>query len=173
MTEQTSTSETLLGSLRFENGTGTVRIEDTFDTDIDDLWSAIVNPARLARWVADVTGDLRVGGHFDATFTSGWVGSGTVDVCEAPRLLHVTLDPGDDYDMPMTLQASLTTQGGKTRLTVEDSGFSREDLPGHGAGWQAHFEDLSAYLTGRESAGWENRWRALTPLYNELAAGIE
>jgi uncharacterized protein YndB with AHSA1/START domain len=171
-TDDAASGETLLGTLRYENGSGTVRMEDVYDTDIGDLWSAIVEPERLARWVAEVTGDLRVGGKFQATFTSGWVGSGTVDVCDAPKRLHITLDPdpGDDSGRPMTLEAWLTAHGDKTRLVVEDSGFSRDDLPGHGAGWQAHFEDLSAYLGGRESAGWENRWRALMPPYEELAA---
>jgi uncharacterized protein YndB with AHSA1/START domain len=177
MTDNTKTQagEALLGTLRYENGTGTVRMEDVFDTDIGDLWTAIVEPARLSRWIADVTGDLRLGGHFEATFTSGWVGSGTVDVCDAPKRLLVTLDPDpdDDSGRPMTLEAVLTTDGHKTRLVVEDSGFSRDDLPGHGAGWQAHFEDLSTYLSGRESTGWQPRWRALMPAYDQLAAGID
>ncbi len=169
---QTHAAQKLLGTLLFENGNGTVRIADTFDTDIGDLWSAIVDPSRLARWIAEVTGDLRVGGRFEATFTSGWVGSGTVDVCDAPKRLLVTLDPDpdDDSGRPMTLEALLTTDGDKTRLVVEDSGFSREELPGHGAGWQAHFEDLTSYLAGRASAGWQARWRALSPAYEALAA---
>ena len=40
----------ILGSLRSADGTGVVRIEDRYDTDIDDLWSALTDPARLARW---------------------------------------------------------------------------------------------------------------------------
>ncbi len=175
MTDQTHTSETVLGTLRYENGNGTVRMEDVYDTDIDDLWSAIVDPARLARWLANVSGDLRLGGTFEATFTSGWVGTGTIDACEAPNRLHITLDPDpdDESGRPMTLEALLTSEGDKTRLVVEDSGFSRDDLPGHGAGWQAHFEDLTSYLAGRASAGWQARWRALSPAYDALAAELD
>ncbi len=40
----------ILGSLRAADGKGVVRIEDRFDTDIDDLWSALTDPRRLARW---------------------------------------------------------------------------------------------------------------------------
>ena len=36
---------------------GTVRLEDHFDTDIADVWSAITDPERTARWIAVVTGD--------------------------------------------------------------------------------------------------------------------
>ncbi len=41
---------------------GAVRVEDVYDTDIDDLWEACTTPERLARWMAELSGDLRVGG---------------------------------------------------------------------------------------------------------------
>jgi hypothetical protein len=34
----------ILGSLRSADGKGIVRMEDRFDTDIDDLWSALTDP---------------------------------------------------------------------------------------------------------------------------------
>jgi len=49
----------ILGSLRSVDARGVVRREDRFDTDIDDLWSAITDPGRLAQWHAKVEGDLR------------------------------------------------------------------------------------------------------------------
>ena len=54
----------ILGSMRSADGTGVVRIEDRFDTNVDDLWSALTDPRRLARWIGDVEGDLRLGGEF-------------------------------------------------------------------------------------------------------------
>ena len=52
-------------------------MEDRFDTDIDDLWSALTDPRRLARWIGGVEGDLRLGGEFRARFfTSGWEARG-------------------------------------------------------------------------------------------------
>ena len=47
-------------------------MEGSYDTGIDDLWSALTDAQRLARWIAEVEGDLRLGGAFRATFTSGW-----------------------------------------------------------------------------------------------------
>ncbi|NUS51326.1 MAG: hypothetical protein HOQ22_09850 [Nocardioidaceae bacterium] len=38
-----------------------MRLEDRFDTDVDDLWSALTEPDRLARWLGAVDGDLRPG----------------------------------------------------------------------------------------------------------------
>ena len=91
-----TTSHTVVGSVREVDGKAVVRMEDRFDTDADDLWSALTDPQRLARWIADVNGDLRPGGVFRARFTSGWDGTGRVDVCEAPRRLLVTMSPGQD-----------------------------------------------------------------------------
>jgi DNA-binding transcriptional ArsR family regulator len=49
---------------------------DRCDTDIEDLWSALTEPPRLARWIGEIEGDLRHGGEFRARFTSGWEGTG-------------------------------------------------------------------------------------------------
>ena len=82
MTSQGTGTGTVVGSLRAVDGKAVVRMEDDFGTDAEDLWSAVTDPQRLARWVAQVDGDLRLGGAFRATFTSGWEGPGRVDVCE-------------------------------------------------------------------------------------------
>jgi uncharacterized protein YndB with AHSA1/START domain len=81
---RTRAGSTLLGSLQAAGGKAAVRMEDRFSTGIDDLWSALTDPQRLARWIAEVDGDLRLGGEFRARFTSGWQGPGQVDVCEPP-----------------------------------------------------------------------------------------
>ena len=54
----------ILGTLRSADGKGIVRIEDRFDTQIDDVWSALTDPRRLGRWYGEVEGDLRLGGEF-------------------------------------------------------------------------------------------------------------
>ena len=61
----------ILGSMRrIDEKRGAVRVENVYDTDLADLWSAITEPDRLARWVATVEGDLRLGGMIEARFTS-------------------------------------------------------------------------------------------------------
>src|SRR5437016_2254539 len=34
-------------------GVGIVRVEDRSDSDIDDVWSALTDPRRLARWMGE------------------------------------------------------------------------------------------------------------------------
>ena len=166
---ETSGDTRILGSLREENGAGVVHVEDVYDTDIHDLWSAITEPARLARWLVTVDGDVSAGGEFGLTFTSGWAGVGRVDVCEAPRHLRVT--SWSESDAPGVIEATLVAEGASTRLIIEESGLPLDEYFYHGSGWQTHIEDLAAYLAGRETSDWGARARELSGAYREMAAG--
>jgi uncharacterized protein YndB with AHSA1/START domain len=155
----------LVGSLRAVDGKAVVRIQDRFSTDIMDLWSALTDPERLARWIATVDGDLRLGGEFRARFTSGWEGPGRIDVCEPPRRLLVTMSPGQDDQT--VIEAEVIPEADQTLLVVEERGLPLDEAAAHGAGWQAHIEDLAAHLAGQPSADWRTRWAALTPTYRD------
>jgi uncharacterized protein YndB with AHSA1/START domain len=168
MAEASGTTR-ILGSLREENGTGVVHVEDVYPTNIEDLWSAITEPARLARWLVTVDGDLRVGGEFSATFTSGWEGVGRVDACNAPHQLIVTTWSEDAT--PGVIEATLVEEGAGTRLIIEENGLPLDEYMFHGSGWQTHIEDLAACLAGRETSDWGARARELSPVYIEMADG--
>ena len=162
----------ILGSLRSADGNGVVRIEERYDTEIDDLWSALTDPRRLARWIGEVEGDLRLGGEFRARFfASGWEGTGRVEACEPPqRLLLVTNAPGEDE---LVNEITLTADGDQTILALEERGMPLDQLAAYGAGVQIHVEDLAAYLAGRERGDTEARWGELVPHYQNLAANID
>jgi len=164
----------ILGSLRSADGRGVVRMEDRFDTDIDDVWSAVTDPARLARWYGEVEGDLRRGGEFRARlFASGWSGTGRVDACEPPRRLLVTMrdaEPAPGQPDETTIEVTLAADGGQTILVLEERGMPRDLLAAYGAGIQVHVEDLAAHLAGRERCDADARWNELHPAYQDLAA---
>jgi uncharacterized protein YndB with AHSA1/START domain len=172
----------LLGSLAAADGKGVVRVEERYDTDVDDLWTAITDPGRLARWYGRVEGDLRPGGQFRVhVFDAGMDTVGQVVTCEAPRRLVVTSREGDDSyqegngvpPFDETIDATLTADGEQTILVIEVRGMPLKAIPFFGTGWQVHAENLAAYLAGREPADAQPRWDALVPRYQELAAGIE
>lgn len=166
MTEIPRVNTRIAGTLQSVDGKGVVRMEGRYDTDIDDLWSALTDAQRVARWIVQVEGDLRLGGEFHATFTSGWEGPGRVDVCEPPRRLLVTMAPGREDET--VIAAELVADGNQTSLVLEERGLPPDELAAHGAGWQAHVEDLAAHLAGRERTDWGVRWAELTPSYGEL-----
>ena len=156
---------------------GAVRVEDVYDTDLQDLWTACTDPDRLSRWIAEVSGDLRVGGTVHAVFTSTWTGPARIEVCDAPHHLLLTTEPGGDDESQ--LEVWLTAEGSRTRLVVEERGLPGDSLHFYGAGWQAHLEDLGRSLTTdgpAHTAGWspetpapawQQRWSELTPAYQD------
>ena len=173
MTSNARAGDRILGSLRSADGKGIVRMEDRYDTDMDDLWSALTDPGRLARWIGEVEGDLRLGGEFRAHFfASGWEGTGRVEACEPPhRLLLLTRDPDQPYEL--VTEATLTADGDQTVLVVEERGMPIDLLAAYGAGNQVHVEDLAAHIAGRErSEDAEARWEQLLPTYQALAADV-
>jgi uncharacterized protein YndB with AHSA1/START domain len=169
MTSNARGSGRILGSLRSADGKGVVRMEDRFDTDIDDLWSALTDPRRLARWIGEVEGDLRPGGEYRFRFfASGSEGTGRVEACEPPRRLLLTMALGQpDEDV---IEVMLTADGGQTILVWEERGMPLDLLAAYGAGVQIHVEDLAAYLAGRDRVNAAARWDELQPAYQDLAA---
>lgn len=157
----------ITGTMRaLDDNRGAVRVEDVYDTDIEDLWEACTAPERLARWIAEVSGDLQVGGGIHATFTSTWTGPGRIETCERPRHLLLTMEPGSQDEAQ--IEAWLTEEGDRTRLVVEERGLPLDSLYFHGAGWQAHLEDLGRMLAGDDSH-WKDRWTELTPAYEAMS----
>ena len=157
----------IIGTMRaLDTSRGAVRVEDMYDTGIGDLWEACTTPGRLARWVAEVSGDLRVGGTIHAAFVSTWTAEGRIEVCDAPRHLLLTMEPGSEDEVE--IEAWLTSEGSGTRLVVEERGLPLDRLYFHGAGWQAHLEDLGRSLVGDPSV-WRERWDDLSPVYREMA----
>jgi uncharacterized protein YndB with AHSA1/START domain len=155
------------GTMRaLDDARGAIRVEDVYDTDIEDLWAACTDPERLARWIAEVSGDLRVGGTLHATFTSTWTGPGRIEVCDRPHRLLLTMEPGTEDEAQ--IEAWLSEEGDRTRLVVEERGLPLDHLFFHGAGWQAHLEDLGRSLAG-DGSDWRRRWDELTPVYREMS----
>ena len=170
MTSNARSDTGILGTLRSADGKGVVRMEDRFASDIDDVWSAITDPSRLARWYGEVAGDLRVGGEYRARlFATGWEGTGRIEACEPPHRLLVSAKEPDAADAGL-IEVTLAADGGGTTLVWEERGMPLEFIAGYGAGIQIHVEDLGAYLAGRERVDAEARFGELHPAYKAVWA---
>jgi len=181
MTSNTRGGDRILGSLRSADGKGVVRLEDRYDTDLDDLWSAITDPGRLARWYGEVDGDLRLGGEFRVYIEAADIEStGRVEACEPPRRLLVTTRESDESwrkgrgapPFDESIEATLSADGGQTVLVIEVYGLPLDAIAAYGAGWQIHAENLAAYLAGRARIDGEARWNELVAPYQDLAANV-
>ena len=133
MTSNTRPDERILGNLGSAGGKGIVRIEVHFDTGVDDVWSALTDPSRLARWYGEVAGDLRPGGEYRAhLLASGWEGTGRVEACDPSRRLLVRIKDADEPE-EQDIEVTLTADGDQTILVWEERGMSglQEYYKGH------------------------------------------
>jgi uncharacterized protein YndB with AHSA1/START domain len=127
-----------------------VILRRTYDTSIDDLWDAISNGERIARWFAPVTGDLRLGGRYQVEGNAG----GEILACEPPRLLRVSWVFGSDAtEVEVRLS---TTDGVATALELVHAGVTKahnwpEFGPGAvGVGWDLTLYGLGLHIRGGE-----------------------
>ncbi|HEX3453508.1 MAG TPA: SRPBCC family protein [Gaiellaceae bacterium] len=181
MTSDVRPGTSILGSLRSAGGVGVVRIEDRYDTDIDDLWSAITNPGRLVRWFGEADGELSLGGAFRVRIADAGERTGRVEACEPPQRLVVTSRETDESyrrgqgvpPFDAVWEVMLTADGDQTVLVVEVTGMPLDKIAFYGVGWQIHAENLAAYVAGREPGDIEARWAELLAPYQELAVPLE
>ena len=173
MTSNAISGGRILGSLHSADGKGVVRMEYRVDADIDDVWSALTEPSRLARWYGEIEGDLRVGGGYRARlYSSRWEGTGRVEACEPPRRLVVRIKDADEPDESV-IEAMLTADADQTIVVWEERGMPLDLLSAYGAGVQIHVEDLADHLAGRERRDdAKGRWDELHPAYQDLAANL-
>jgi uncharacterized protein YndB with AHSA1/START domain len=67
-----------------------VRVTRAYETSVEDLWTACTNAERIPRWLLPISGELRLGGHYQLEGNAG----GTITRCDPPRLLAASWEYG-------------------------------------------------------------------------------
>jgi uncharacterized protein YndB with AHSA1/START domain len=123
----------------------------TYETSVEDLWDACTNPERLRRWYVPVSGDLRVGGRFQQVN----MGSGTIVVCEPPRLLKLSLGERGADEIELRLSpgaesgtASLELKHATTLDSHEIGGQMYDAVFCMGGGYYPRLVALDMHLRG-------------------------
>lgn len=122
-------------------------LEREFRAPIDDVWAAVTDPKRMARWIGTWTGDpatRRV--VFSMTFEGG---DSAEDVeireCDPPRRLAVTTHAeGQSWQ----LELDLSEAGGVTTLVFTQPGVAPVEAESVGPGWEYYLDRLVAVETG-------------------------
>ncbi len=122
----------------------------TYPCPVEDVWDALTDPARIARWFAPVSGDLRLGGRFQVENNAG----GEVLGCEPPRALELTWEMNGE---PSWVVLTLTPEGGSTALELRHTAHVPEEFwstygPGAvGVGWDLSLLGLDLHLRTGEA----------------------
>jgi uncharacterized protein YndB with AHSA1/START domain len=161
------------GQLRAEGDRSGVRFERRYDATPEELWSALTEPERLGRWLADVAElELRVGGRFHLRWSESdgtQRTDGSVLALEPGRLLELNWTYPDEPDS--TVRFELRPDGDGTILVLDHRGLPPAAIAGYGAGWHSHLDSLAAHLVGGE-ADWSARFQELGPAYEREAAAL-
>ncbi|SFZ85215.1 Uncharacterized conserved protein YndB, AHSA1/START domain [Devosia enhydra] len=116
-----------------------------YDTDIEDLWDAVTDAGRLARWFSPVTGELTLGGRFAVEGNA----SGTITACEAPRHYAGTWEFMGHVSW---IEVHLRPEGNGTRLEIHhiaphpNPHWDQYGAGAGGVGWELGLLGLSEHL---------------------------
>jgi uncharacterized protein YndB with AHSA1/START domain len=119
-----------------------------YEADIADLWDALTNPQRLCLWFGQVTGDLRLGGHYRIEGND----IGTIERCDPPGHFALTWEAADQLSW-LDVRLAETASGTMFALehVVPDDQHWKRFGPGPVAvTWDLALLDLARYLHADE-----------------------
>lgn len=135
-----------------------------FTEPVDDVWSALTESDRLARWFGSYTGtggtvELTVTGEVDAGGDVAAPVTVTVLECDPPRRLVVDIPESPDrtWRVAVTLADDPDQPGtGKTVLLFGQRIADGLDVADVEAGWCWYLDRLAAALTGGRMPTWDD-----------------
>ena len=123
----------------------------TYDTGRTELWDALTNIERIPRWFMPISGDLRLGGHYQLEGNAG----GEIVACDPPQQFKVTWGMHGQISW---LTVTLSEQADdRTLLHLEHVAHVPDEMwdqygPGAvGVGWDGGLLGLDLYLSGNGS----------------------
>ena len=145
-----------------------VQLRRSYDAAPEDVWDAVTDPARLARWFSPVAGELRVGGTFQVEGNA----AGEVLECAPPRHLRVTWGgPTSVVDVRVSADGPRTVVDLQHSVPIEiaQSGAGALFV---GPGWDAGVLALGLHLRG-EDLGDPVAWEESLEVQRYSAAVID
>lgn len=142
----------------------------TFRAPVEDVWAAVTESERLARWIGTWTGDPR-DGHvmFEMNAEEEPMPPARFDIraCEPPHRL--TVHSEDEFGA-WTLTLRLSESDGQTTLVLEQLVDDVDAIENTGPGWEYYLDRLVAAQSGAEPA--EVDWNHYYPAQREYYLGV-
>jgi uncharacterized protein YndB with AHSA1/START domain len=125
--------------------TKTVTVSQSYPVGVEELWSAVTDGERISRWLMPISGDLRLGGHYQLEGNAG----GTIEECVPRQRIAVTWEYAGDVSWVV---ATLSGDDSGSTLHVEhiahvEAQRWQEFGPGAvGIGWDSMLLGLTLHL---------------------------
>ena len=151
-----------------DDGRQRLEFRRSWPDPIDDVWSALTEPERLARWIGRYEGERAVGGKGSFFMTMEGVepaGSpATIVECAPPRRLVVeTTGPAEEN---WRMELDLAEEDGRTVLVFRQRFAAGADVADIAGGWHWYLDKLDEEVSGRPGpADWETFWAEVGPGY--------
>lgn len=166
-------SDDALGTFVRHGDSLDLRFERVYPRNIETVWAALTDPARLQDWLSPAIVEPRLDGRYELFVNRETAQmKGRILVWEPPALLEYSWDTGDAP--PNRVRCELTAEGPNVTRLV----FIHKDVPFKWSaltlpGWHQLLENLGLLLSGQDQPPPSmERWRELQQEY--LAAyGLE
>ncbi|MCK0112429.1 SRPBCC family protein [Ornithinimicrobium sp. F0845] len=172
----TPTTPSPTGTRADHDGRTFVEFTRTFRAPIEDVWAAVTESDRLARWIGTWTGDPADG---EVQFLMSFEEDATaermvIDVCEAPRLLRLTSTvlTDDTEQQTWKFRIDLSEDAGVTTRLFSQDVPDATMAAGVGPGWDYYLDRLVAAESGVDPATvvWDDYYPALSEHYRAAFA---
>ncbi|KRB73244.1 polyketide cyclase [Nocardioides sp. Root190] len=160
------------GRRHVEDDRAFVQFERTFRAPVEDVWAAVTEPDRLARWIGTWTGDPAAGEVlFQMTFEGDDVPEElfTIDECAPPYRLRITTSMPTDGDAPDSwrLHLDLSEADGVTMLRFAQDVPDPTMAESVGPGWDYYLDRMQVAEAGGDpaTADFDDYYPALSEHY--------
>ena len=147
-------TDTRYGTVEPEDGGTRLEFRRTWPDDADDVWAALTDPDRTARWIGTYEGERAAGatGRFTMTAEEG-APSEELTVVECTECSRLVLEwPGNGWRVELDLVAQ---RGGTTLIFVQRLADAAA-APDVAAGWHWYLDRFDAEISGTEPpADWD------------------
>jgi uncharacterized protein YndB with AHSA1/START domain len=166
MTEPRTAADRRGVVIREADGRQLLEFRRSWPDPIDDVWSALTEPERMARWIGVYEGDRRPGGTgtLAMTFEPGESGGQAMRIveCDPPRRLVVESVEMADF----RLEVDLIPSDGRTELVFRQRFAPDAAVADWAGGWHWYLDKLDAVVTGGpQPPEWDAFWAVVGPGY--------
>jgi uncharacterized protein YndB with AHSA1/START domain len=147
-----------------------VQFRRSWPDPIEDVWAALTEPDRTARWFGTYEGERRVGGSGTLTMThEGESAAGEpmrIEECDPPRRLVVRWES----EQAWRIQLELAEDHDRTVLVFTQVFPAGTDAGDYVLGWHWYLDHFDAELRGGPPpADWDTFLAATAPSYGRTA----